>query len=133
MHYQVVFSIHLCINVVPQDPNYRSNKIILPPDSWTTTLISNFLLVFSMDFYKLSVRRLQRSGIPSRSRRVANLGSLLNHLCNMSAFKASPQSAPYVSQGFFYLNCILFQAPLWTCGNRNLLQARETLLFSGGF
>lgn len=46
----------------------------------------------------------------------------------MSAFAALPQSATYVSQGFFYLNCILFQASLWTCSNKSLL-SRVILLF----
>lgn len=34
------------------------------------------------------VPRQQKSGVPFRSRRVAHLGSLLNHLCTMSAFAA---------------------------------------------
>lgn len=63
-------------------------------------------LVSSIGFYKFNVPKLQKSDTPSRNRRVANLGSLLNHLCNTSAFTASPQSATYVSQGFFCLNRI---------------------------
>lgn len=123
MHYQVFFSIHAFIwfykipatKFSPQAPGQL-------PRFPTSQLIS------SISFYKLSIPRLQTSGIPSRNRKVANLVSLLNHLCNMSAFAALPQSATYVSQGFFYLNCILFQASLWTCYNKSPL-SKVILLF----
>lgn len=117
MHYQVFFSIHAFIWFY-KIPAIGATKFS-PQAPGQLPRFPTSQLISSRSFYKLHIPRLQTSGIPSRHRKVANLVSLLNHLCNMSAFAALPQSATYVSQGFFYLNCILFQASLWTCYNKS--------------
>lgn len=70
-------------------------KFFSLPDSRKLPRSSSSQFTSPKGFFK--VPRLQKSGTPSGNRRVANLGCLLNHLCNKSAFAASPQSATYVS------------------------------------
>lgn len=47
----------------------------------------------------------------------------------MSAFAASPQSATYVSQGFFYLNYVSFQASFLDMWQQKPPLSRVILLF----
>lgn len=127
MHYQVFFSLH-ALKWFYKIPATGATKFSPRQTPGQLPRFPTSQLISSISVYKLSIPRLQKSGIPSRNRKVANLVSLLNHVCNMSAFAALPQSATYVSQGFFYLNCILFQAPLWTCCNESPL-SKAILLF----
>ncbi|CAK6431933.1 unnamed protein product [Pipistrellus nathusii] len=106
MHCQVFFSLHALIWFCKIPATGATKSTPAPQTAGQLPRFPTSQLISSVSFPKLSIPRLQKSGTPSRNRKVANLVSLLNHLCNKSAFAALPQSATYVSQGLFYLNCI---------------------------